>query len=74
VARQKVKFLFTIIFIVVIVVIYNFISSQATVYDTNFKNLEIHKNKITLYDESGEKIDTYTLKESIKAYSIGDID
>lgn len=73
-ARQKVKFLFIIMLIVVIAVVYNFISSQATVYDTNFKNLKIHKNKITLYDERGEKIHTYTLKESIKAYSIGDID
>jgi len=51
--------------------------------DTNSRNmdlynencyLEIYKNRIILYNDKKEKIDTYTLKEKIKAYSIGDID
>lgn len=48
-------------------------SRKTDLYNENCY-IEIYKNRIILYNDKKEKIDTYKLKERVKAYSIGDID
>ena len=79
-AREKVKLLFTITFVVVIIfTIYQFtfrnqkIIHERTISLSPNSYVSIYKNKITIYNDKKEEMDTLTLKEGIKSYSIGNI-